>query len=170
MVVPSTPLHTTRVLTEDKAMWEDVKVRTTPAPTLTGQTFTALQRYKSLWHMIKYKDCSLEVSIINLKTVFPECCSGRSFKHSSVGLLCFQTRTVTVQGEIMSQWCHRVYKDLLITQICCYSVGLSPLVLLLQVPGEKKWKEFRKEYKYKVFRAQLCWSLNEIGLWMWMNL
>lgn len=100
MVVPSTPLHTTRVLTEDKAMWEDVKVRTTPAPTLTGQTFTALQRYKSLWHMIKYKDCSLEVSIINFKTVFPECCSGRSFKHSSVGLLCFQTRTVTVQGNV----------------------------------------------------------------------
>ncbi|CAF96558.1 unnamed protein product, partial [Tetraodon nigroviridis] len=25
MVVPSTPLHTTRVLTEDRAMWEDVK-------------------------------------------------------------------------------------------------------------------------------------------------
>lgn len=40
MVVPSTPLHTTRVLTEDRAMWEDVKVGTTPAPTLTGQTFT----------------------------------------------------------------------------------------------------------------------------------
>jgi hypothetical protein len=27
MVVPSTPLHTTRVLTEDREMWDDVKVR-----------------------------------------------------------------------------------------------------------------------------------------------
>lgn len=27
MVVPSTPLHTTRVLTEEKELWEDVKVR-----------------------------------------------------------------------------------------------------------------------------------------------
>lgn len=42
MVVPSTPLHTTRVLTEDRALWEDVKVRTTPALTLSGQTL-ALQ-------------------------------------------------------------------------------------------------------------------------------
>lgn len=33
MVVPSTPLHTTRVLTEDREMWEDVKVsRTTLTP------------------------------------------------------------------------------------------------------------------------------------------
>lgn len=40
MVVPSTPLHTTRVLTEDRAMWEDVKVRTAPALTLSGQTLT----------------------------------------------------------------------------------------------------------------------------------
>lgn len=26
MVVPPTPLHTSRVLTEDKELWEDVKV------------------------------------------------------------------------------------------------------------------------------------------------
>ncbi|KAM3621376.1 uncharacterized protein V6R79_010406 [Siganus canaliculatus] len=31
MVVPSTPLHTTRVLTEDRAMWEDVKEEMTSA-------------------------------------------------------------------------------------------------------------------------------------------
>jgi len=29
IVVPSTPLHTTRVLTEDREMWEDVKVSST---------------------------------------------------------------------------------------------------------------------------------------------
>lgn len=28
MVVPPTPLHTSRVLTEDKELWEDVKVKT----------------------------------------------------------------------------------------------------------------------------------------------
>lgn len=27
MVVPPTPLHTSRVLTEDKELWDDVKVR-----------------------------------------------------------------------------------------------------------------------------------------------
>uniref|UniRef100_A0A673ZWW7 non-specific serine/threonine protein kinase n=1 Tax=Salmo trutta TaxID=8032 RepID=A0A673ZWW7_SALTR len=31
MVVPSTPLHTTRVLTEDRAMWDDVKEEMTSA-------------------------------------------------------------------------------------------------------------------------------------------
>lgn len=40
MVVPSTPLHTTRVLTEDREMWEDVKVRSKAAPTLSGHSFT----------------------------------------------------------------------------------------------------------------------------------
>lgn len=73
MIVPSTPLHTTRVLAEDRAMWEDVKVRTTPAPTLTGQTFTlhtALQRHKSVWHIIKYGDGSLKIIVINLRKQF----------------------------------------------------------------------------------------------------
>lgn len=31
MVVPSTPLHTTRVLTEDREMWDDVKEEMTSA-------------------------------------------------------------------------------------------------------------------------------------------
>lgn len=51
MVVPSTPLHTTRVLTEDRAMWEDVKVRPAPALTLSGQTL-ALQP-GAMVHIIK---------------------------------------------------------------------------------------------------------------------
>ena len=37
MVVPSTPLHTTRVLTEDKEMWDDVKVSTTATLTYSGR-------------------------------------------------------------------------------------------------------------------------------------
>ena len=36
MVVPSTPLHTTRVLTEDKEMWDDVKVSTSATLTYSG--------------------------------------------------------------------------------------------------------------------------------------
>lgn len=35
MVVPPTPLHTSRVLTEDKELWEDVKVKTAQFHNLT---------------------------------------------------------------------------------------------------------------------------------------
>lgn len=35
MVVPPTPLHTSRVLTEDKELWEDVKVKTAQFHDLT---------------------------------------------------------------------------------------------------------------------------------------
>lgn len=40
MMVPSTPLHTTRVLTEDRDMWEDVKVSNTTALTPSGHILT----------------------------------------------------------------------------------------------------------------------------------
>lgn len=40
MMVPSTPLHTTRVLTEDREMWEDVKVSSTTTSTPSGHILT----------------------------------------------------------------------------------------------------------------------------------
>ncbi|XP_021465254.2 MAP kinase-activated protein kinase 2 isoform X2 [Oncorhynchus mykiss] len=46
MVVPSTPLHTTRVLTEDREMWDDVKVRI--RLTLTPLVIQELPRINSI--------------------------------------------------------------------------------------------------------------------------
>lgn len=40
MVVPPTPLHTSRVLTEDKELWDDVKVRPEPFKSVYFQNVT----------------------------------------------------------------------------------------------------------------------------------
>lgn len=40
MVVPPTPLHTSRVLTEDKELWDDVKVGPVPSRSVYFQNMT----------------------------------------------------------------------------------------------------------------------------------
>lgn len=143
MVVPSTPLHTTRVLTEDRAMWEDVKVRTTPAPPLTAQTFTLQHGAAALQVGVAHHE--ININVINLR---------KQFSHNAVqgDLLSIHLSTFSVFKCVLShskvRWCHSdvigVYKDPLITQTFCYSAGLWSLFLLLQVPWE--WREFRVKY------------------------
>lgn len=105
---------------------------------------TALQRYKSVWHIMKYGDGSFNINVINLR---------KQFSHNAVqgDLLSIHLSTISVFKCGLShskvRWCHSdgfgVYKDPLITQTCCYSAGLWSLFLLLQVPWE--WREFRVE-------------------------
>lgn len=52
MVVPSTPLHTTRVLTEDREMWDDVKVSVRLTLTPSGHPGTSQDQQNHRMHWL----------------------------------------------------------------------------------------------------------------------